>query len=639
MGKSKNRGSMRSYSGCITCRHRKLKCDEERPVCHNCIKSSRHCRYVERAVFRTFDSSVLFSGKLRNNVDSRELFDDNQTWLSIPKHRKKPHRRKLVSQKNSDSNPVTFINIEDPYECDSPALSQHEILDSDQLAAHSQGDETAKSPQPSKSEAPNGYKDALTQFSIRPDGAGSLSSPQPNKELHDNLLALRLLRHFKEGPGQWMDTFDTGAYFSHKVTVMATTKPLLKSAVCALAAKHLGHCQASMSKQYGGLSDERRAAIFPLDDRVDWQYQSAKHYGNAIKHLKVAINLGAFETDDIDKEELFASITILCTYELMDAPGTAWSAHLSALPLFSPKPDSESVLGSPITIPKAAVSGPIFWSLARQDLLCSFISETQTRLDLKDIRLWQNAGLVTDEHGSLIPFFIPNAADVEEDARSNELVWLLGKIANHIAAGDALNPKHYALPPWQRPLVGVTQEQLLERWNILTRELQNWRRSLPASFDPSARTSNAIEEGEDDRPLVFEKIWYEAPICAATMQSYHMACILLLTNQPQESTAIRSSVSARLDSYRRSEREALRHAREICGISLTNPPDSVRVHSVQALFVAGQVFTDAQDLQVVLRLLSGIERDLGWTTSHHASRIADLLARRSSNKEPEWTFD
>jgi hypothetical protein len=243
-----------------------------------------------------------------------------------------------------------------------------------------------------------------------------------------------------------------------------------------------------------------------------------------------------------------------------------------------------------------------------------------------------------------MPFYISNAADVEEDARSNELVWLLGKIANHIAAGDALNPEHYSLPPGQRPLVGVTQEQLLERWNLLIRELRDWRCSLPASFIPSARTSNmemmgSFEDGERNCPLNFEKIWYEASICAATMQSYHMACILLLTNQPQESTAVRSSVSARLDSYRQSEREALRHAREICGISLTNPPDSVRVHSVQALFVAGQVFTDSRDLKVVLELLSDIERDLGWTTSHHASRIADLLARRSSDEDPVWIFD
>ncbi|UKZ55928.1 hypothetical protein TrVGV298_009752 [Trichoderma virens] len=538
---------------------------------------------------------------------------------------------------------LTFINIEDPYELDSTALSPCEIEDLDQLVTHNQDDETTTSPHADRGEISAGDGNFLTRFPTAPDGDESLVIPRPNHDLHDNLLALRLLRHFKEGPGQWMDTFDTGAYFSHKVTVMAATKPLLKSAVCALAAKHLGHCQTNTRRRREELSDERRTVISPFDDRVDWQYQSAKHYGYAIKHLKIAINLGAFETDDADKEELFASITILCTYELMDAPGTAWSAHLSALPLFSPRSDTESILGSPITIPRAAVSGPIFWSLARQDLLCSFISETQTRLDLKDIRLWQNAGLVTDEHGSLMPFYISNAADVEEDARSNELVWLLGKIANHIAAGDALNPKHYALPPGQRPLVGVTQEQLLERWNLLTRELQNWRCSLPASFNPSARTSSAdmtgaVEEGDGNCPLSFEKIWYEAPICAATMQSYHMACILLLTNQPQESTAVRSSVSARLDSYRQSEREALRHAREICGISLTNPPDSVRVHSVQALFVAGQVFTDSRDLQVVLELLSSIERDLGWTTSHHASRIADLLARRSSDKDPDWIF-
>lgn len=176
---------------------------------------------------------------------------------------------------------------------------------------------------------------------------------------------------FLELTNSRMDTFDTGAYFSHKVTVMAATKPLLKSAVCALAAKHLGHCQHDKSNQYGKYSHERRTAFSQLDDKVDWQYQSVKHYGSAIKHLKVAINRGAFETDDADKEELFASITILCTYELMDAPGTAWSAHLSALPLFSPSPSSNSILGSPITIPRAPVSGPIFWSLARQDLLCS----------------------------------------------------------------------------------------------------------------------------------------------------------------------------------------------------------------------------------------------------------------------------
>ena len=115
----------------------------------------------------------------------------------------------------------------------------------------------------------------------------------------------------------------------------------------------------------------------------------------------------------------------------------------------------------------------------------------------------------------------------------------------------------------------MTQEQLLERWALLVAELPRWCQSLPASFTPSART-NVM--GFDDSLMSdsmsrFEQIWYDAPICAGTMQSYHMAAILLLVNQPQESTAIRNTVSARLHSCRRGEREALLHARDICGMN------------------------------------------------------------------------
>jgi hypothetical protein len=43
----------RTKSGCLTCRKRRIKCSEERPVCKNCIKSKRHCEgYSQRVVFR-----------------------------------------------------------------------------------------------------------------------------------------------------------------------------------------------------------------------------------------------------------------------------------------------------------------------------------------------------------------------------------------------------------------------------------------------------------------------------------------------------------------------------------------------------------------------------------------------------------
>jgi hypothetical protein len=256
------------------------------------------------------------------------------------------------------------------------------------------------------------------------------------------------------------------------------------------------------------------------------------------------------------------------------------------------------------------------------------MGERQTRFDLQDTHLWQHVGLVADENGFLMPSTPSDAtetsmsAEIEEETKSNELTWLLGKIVNFLTSGDALSPEGYSLPSGQRQLVGVTQEQLKERWKLLAGQLHSWHRSLSTNFWPIARTT--LPDCATPSVSGFARIWYEVPMCAATMQRYHMACILLLVNEPQESTAVRSTISARLNSYRKSEREATRHAQEICGISFADIPDSVRINSVQPLFVAAQVLNQSQDQHMIVSLLSDIEKDLGWTTSNHTSRLAYL---------------
>lgn len=213
--------------------------------------------------------------------------------------------------------------------------------------------------------------------------------------------------------------------------------------------------------------------------------------------------------------------------------------------------------------------------------------------------------------------------------KSNELTWLLGKISNHLTAGDSIIPEDYTLPPNQRPYIGVTQELLHNRWEMLMSELDEWYDSLPATFIESARTK--AQDNSDVRQKLaletFEQIWFDLPLCAATIQSYHQARILLLVNQPQHSTAVRSTVSARLRAYRHALKEALFHAREICGLNLANPTDSVRINSVQALFVAGQVFQGKREQDAVLEILAGIEKDLGWTTQYHVAKLIDEWGR------------
>ncbi|KAI4603144.1 hypothetical protein KJ359_005936 [Pestalotiopsis sp. 9143b] len=51
--KKSNKAKKRTKTGCLTCRKRRIKCDEARPTCGNCQKSKRHCEgYNQRVIFK-----------------------------------------------------------------------------------------------------------------------------------------------------------------------------------------------------------------------------------------------------------------------------------------------------------------------------------------------------------------------------------------------------------------------------------------------------------------------------------------------------------------------------------------------------------------------------------------------------------
>ncbi|KAH7167852.1 hypothetical protein DER46DRAFT_301163 [Fusarium sp. MPI-SDFR-AT-0072] len=51
--RKRNNIRKRTKTGCLTCRKRRIKCDEGRPICNNCIKSKRHCEgYNQRVIFK-----------------------------------------------------------------------------------------------------------------------------------------------------------------------------------------------------------------------------------------------------------------------------------------------------------------------------------------------------------------------------------------------------------------------------------------------------------------------------------------------------------------------------------------------------------------------------------------------------------
>ena len=233
---------------------------------------------------------------------------------------------------------------------------------------------------------------------------------------------------------------------------------------------------------------------------------------------------------------------------------------------------------------------------------------------------------------------------------SNALIWLSSRLCNYIAAGEGFNP----VPAGDRSETiddvlgetGKSQKSLLQKWTSLWHQFDVWFGGLPTTFKPSARIKSNINRPFTDVQLFppkdsdnpFDEVWYSIPMCGATMQHYHMARILLLINKPHETTARRTTISSRLQSYRNITEEIVHHCYEIwyvapkrffpqshtdflSGIASSRPDASVRVHSTQPLFVAGQCLTHHRERKVILDHLRGIETDLGWATEYRAQQL------------------
>lgn len=85
----------------LTCRQRKLKCDETRPICGQCAKANRHCQPSTGITFRHQHNASMNSpgdgaAPLNRFYAYKNTFDNATTWVDIPRD-------------------LTFYNTTDPY--------------------------------------------------------------------------------------------------------------------------------------------------------------------------------------------------------------------------------------------------------------------------------------------------------------------------------------------------------------------------------------------------------------------------------------------------------------------------------------------------------------------------------------------
>lgn len=253
--------------------------------------------------------------------------------------------------------------------------------------------------------------------------------------------------------------------------------------------------------------------------------------------------------------------------------------------------------------------------------------------------MWQRMGLDLDADGRLRDKSLltqkSTSAD-RVDMISNTMIWMLGRLVNLIAT---CHEEMDADSDPARANASTERGSFLERWLALKHELQIWHDALPPLFQPCTRVplpQRSARRGIDrqlrSKPLVDHETWHSHSMCASTMQSWHMSQIMLLLHKPP-SVSVRqlpwisktqqpvNRFPDTLADFNQMNEMLQYHSVEICAIALSRPEEATRIHMLQPLYMAGRCLTDVSDRRTVVRLIDGIEDELGW----HAKYRADAL--------------
>ncbi|GLA26506.1 hypothetical protein AnigIFM63326_003666 [Aspergillus niger] len=644
--------SQRSRKGCPACRRRKIKCDEQKPECGQCLRSGRSCRIID-SLFRPHAYTLLTASSPRSPRPPRSLPRDSPVAgpsgvtesPNAPWEAATPPGANLDSQAapSSPISPTVAAGVIQFPNAPTAALTQldpssvDETVLSDPRQPSIQA--TAEPPANHPYSDQQGSRELSQGHSQAPHAHCSLQGVAINDSYEHRCEVAFFLRCFSEGPGRWLDFSNATSYFSRYIVTLAELSPLVRYSACALAAKQLGHVKDPESSIQQTPCHQAMSKIF-ADTKLNFLWYGAKYYERAIRLLArqishddqsncymspTCIYQSGLTPQSVDynshgDQEIAAATfrllaaCILSQYEDLSMTMRAWSGHLDGIykllrPYLSGTIDLKP--SHPIPQPTSAVES-VFWFLALNDMIDAFVSHKRTRLETNDLPVWRNlGGLPLDDSGALI-------IDYADDRHAEQIL-------------------ARALIRLLCQMVNANLKNILE-WNWIHGELGRWHDLLPSSFLspvkwPPPGPAETGEAAQQSTSAEFtHETWFSSDTCAIAMALYHMARMVLLINQPLEMFLQR--LPHQLDllgTYRSLQDELHQHASQIVAIAHGMPSKVVRKHLLQPLYVAGRCLHDVSDRRSLLGILGQIGDDLGAYTDY---RQRDLCGEWGIPYEP-----
>ncbi|KAI5462840.1 Dak1 domain-containing protein, partial [Mariannaea sp. PMI_226] len=274
---------------------------------------------------------------------------------------------------------------------------------------------------------------------------------------------------------------------------------------------------------------------------------------------------------------VIATCVILCVLEMLSCSPKAWQRHLDGCASLMEAVGINGTVGG--------TDQALFWCFARMDVCGGLISSVKTLIPISHWASKQTLDADVEHFKS--------TKDFEQWA--NYAVYLIAQVLALLAP----------LPSETLQAPTRNDPKFRARWLKLWKYICDWHHQRPAPLLPTMTIPSSSSSP-------FPTILFSNPAAISGNQLHHTASILMLQNQPP---AVRLAPKPR---------SILWHARQVCGISISNDHHGAWTNGIQPLWIAGRCMSHPSEHKAILELLERIERESGWGTRWRAEDLKEF---------------
>ncbi|RDW64385.1 Zn(II)2Cys6 transcription factor [Aspergillus mulundensis] len=587
---SRGRG-LRTSTGCLTCRERRVKCDDGKPTCMRCTKAGRVCRYRQpqgsehpgatgTGENRAAQPSITvetaptpapapaptpyFPVQLNGQDDLPDRGNISDHGLS-------------VSSLEAQTLPFTLGEISTPFEW-------YDLLARDAISNIQRSGEPRNFPEITLSRRQSPAPECIEP----PLGVLEYQSEPWNSDHRIELSAYDLIffRYYIEVVGPILDLFDPARHFTNVVPHLGLRNTGLMKSILAVGAKHmsLGYTNAPGEVTSPGANASSPASLAGAANAAPGPspaHMATHYYYETLQYLSQTLLYPSYA----DSRELLATSTMISTYEMFDADADRddtssgdWERHLRGSFWIQRSQDNDGEAAD-------GLRRAVWWAWLRQDLWAAFRAGRPT------LTIWRARRPLEE---------------LNSDELATRIVYICAKCVEYAASGKMPNQD-------QDPRARIEQgDQLL-------RALDDWYRALPPSYQPVAaaaldpqigtvrRASSIMPStspadstswaadgtgAQEPSTVYIPPVWIHPANHAGAMQMYHFAKAVVLLNQP---------TMGGLNAYVARQKQLGESVQMVCGIAnaCQEHESAIAFVNVQALFAVGQ-FVQSPAMRVEL---------------------------------------